>query len=76
MQAVHREFKSLGSHFRLISMVLCRTELTVRRSKRTHDLAPERENRWFDIHCDQTRVRYMDTKSGRLGLGWVSDELT
>ena len=67
MQAVHGEFKSLGSHLGLISMLLCRTELTARRSKRTHDLAPERENRWFDIHCDQTRVRSTDTKSGRLG---------
>ena len=67
MQAVHGEFKSLGSHLGLIYMLLCRTELTARRSKRTHDLAPEQENRWFDLHCDQTRVRSTDTKSGRLG---------
>jgi len=46
-------------------MLLCRTEVTGRRGKLTHGLAPERRYPWFDFHSDQIRVLSMNIKFGR-----------
>ena len=62
---VHRELKSLWSHLGLIPMLLCRTEVTGRRGKLAHGLAPEHRYRWFDVHSNQIRVLPMNIKFGR-----------
>ena len=57
------------SHLRVTwdSCQCCSVEqrMTDRRGKHTHSLAPERQNRSFGFHSDQTRVRSMNIKSGK-----------